>query len=210
MRSPHFLTGLGVPGARGPGETRGDRAPACGGIAPGRGPKFLPSHCLRPDRACVLVSQRPGGDGHVGGWPGRPGSEEPFVMGRSMHTHSRRIFLGALGAAFFTTRGLFAEQLLRTPALDRRAVLPRQAPARYRQRPDHHQRQDHPGRRRDHAPHRPRPRPDGHTRSATRPSRSGSATPTRCTSTAATAARRASKQDKNFQGFGRFTTGSTR
>jgi hypothetical protein len=25
---------------------------------------------------------------------------------------SRRVFLGAIGAAFFTTRGLFAEQLL--------------------------------------------------------------------------------------------------
>jgi hypothetical protein len=35
-------------------------------------------------------------------------------MIRSTDTRTRRIFLGALGAAFFTTRGLFAEQLLRT------------------------------------------------------------------------------------------------
>src|SRR6185312_12664118 len=50
------------------------------------------------------------------------------VMGRSMHTHSRRIFLGALGAAFFTTRGLFAEQLLRTPDLTEGPFYPDKLP----------------------------------------------------------------------------------
>jgi protocatechuate 3,4-dioxygenase beta subunit len=33
-------------------------------------------------------------------------------MSHLIHTPNRRLFLGTLGAAFFTTRGLFAEQLL--------------------------------------------------------------------------------------------------
>jgi protocatechuate 3,4-dioxygenase beta subunit len=40
----------------------------------------------------------------------------------------RRIFLGALGAAFFTTRGLFADQLIRTPSLTEGPFYPDKLP----------------------------------------------------------------------------------
>jgi protocatechuate 3,4-dioxygenase, beta subunit len=40
----------------------------------------------------------------------------------------RRLFLGALGAAFFTTRGLFAEQLIRTPPLTEGPFYPDKLP----------------------------------------------------------------------------------
>jgi protocatechuate 3,4-dioxygenase beta subunit len=49
-------------------------------------------------------------------------------MSHSSDSHSRRIFLGALGAAFFTTRGLFAEQLLRTPPLTEGPFYPDKLP----------------------------------------------------------------------------------
>jgi len=49
-------------------------------------------------------------------------------MRTSMDPHSRRIFLGALGAAFFTTRGLFAEQLMRTPDLTEGPFYPDKLP----------------------------------------------------------------------------------
>ena len=124
---------------------------------------------------------------------------------------SRRVFIGTTlsAAAFFTTRGLFAEQLARDPVKDRRAVLPRQAAARHRQRPDHHQRQHHSGRRRDHPPHRP-------GRWTRRAARSDNATIEiwQCDANevylhTGDSAARSDQQDKNFQGFGRFTTGST-
>jgi protocatechuate 3,4-dioxygenase beta subunit len=41
---------------------------------------------------------------------------------------SRRVFLGTLGAAFVTTRGLFAEELLRTPALTEGPFYPDKLP----------------------------------------------------------------------------------
>jgi protocatechuate 3,4-dioxygenase beta subunit len=41
---------------------------------------------------------------------------------------SRRIFLGATAAAFFTTRGLFAQQLIRTPALTEGPFYPDKLP----------------------------------------------------------------------------------
>jgi protocatechuate 3,4-dioxygenase beta subunit len=43
-------------------------------------------------------------------------------------TRSRRIFLGALGAAFFTTRGLFADELIRTPPLTEGPFYPDKLP----------------------------------------------------------------------------------
>jgi protocatechuate 3,4-dioxygenase, beta subunit len=49
-------------------------------------------------------------------------------MSHSRDSRSRRIFLGALGAAFFTTRGLFAEQLLRTPPLTEGPFYPDKLP----------------------------------------------------------------------------------
>lgn len=45
-----------------------------------------------------------------------------------MEIRSRRIFLGALGAAFFTTRGLFADELLRTPPLTEGPFYPDKLP----------------------------------------------------------------------------------
>ena len=49
-------------------------------------------------------------------------------MVHSKTKHHRRIFLGALGAAFFTTRGLFAEELLRTPPLTEGPFYPAKLP----------------------------------------------------------------------------------
>jgi len=43
-------------------------------------------------------------------------------------TSSRRVFLGALGASLFTTRGLFAEQLLPTPRLEEGPFYPNKLP----------------------------------------------------------------------------------
>lgn len=45
-----------------------------------------------------------------------------------MEIRSRRIFLGAMGAAFFATRGLFAEELLRTPPLTEGPFYPDKLP----------------------------------------------------------------------------------
>lgn len=41
---------------------------------------------------------------------------------------NRRVFLGTLGAAFFTTRGLFAEELERTPAMTEGPFYPDKLP----------------------------------------------------------------------------------
>jgi protocatechuate 3,4-dioxygenase beta subunit len=50
-------------------------------------------------------------------------------MSESHFTPGRRVFLGALGAAFFTTRGLFAEQLLLpSPALTEGPFYPDNLP----------------------------------------------------------------------------------
>ncbi len=49
-------------------------------------------------------------------------------MQSPIHLPDRRLFLGALGAAFFTTRGLFAEQLLRTPPLTEGPFYPDKLP----------------------------------------------------------------------------------
>jgi protocatechuate 3,4-dioxygenase, beta subunit len=49
-------------------------------------------------------------------------------MQNSTDTRGRRIFLGALGAAFFTTRGLFADELLRTPDLTEGPFYPDKLP----------------------------------------------------------------------------------
>ncbi len=49
-------------------------------------------------------------------------------MRRTISTHDRRLFLGALGAAFFTTRGLFAEELIPTPPLTEGPFYPDHLP----------------------------------------------------------------------------------
>ena len=66
---------------------------------------------------------------------------------------SRRAFIGTVvsSAAFFTTRGLFAEQLALTPSRTEGPFLSGQTAAGYRQRPDHRQRRHHAGGGRNHA-----------------------------------------------------------
>jgi protocatechuate 3,4-dioxygenase beta subunit len=49
-------------------------------------------------------------------------------MMNSIHRPDRRLFLGALGAAFFTTRGLFADELERTPRLTEGPFYPDKLP----------------------------------------------------------------------------------
>ncbi len=49
-------------------------------------------------------------------------------MRNPIDTRSRRIFLGTLGAAFFTTRGLFADELIRTPPLTEGPFYPNKLP----------------------------------------------------------------------------------
>jgi protocatechuate 3,4-dioxygenase beta subunit len=49
-------------------------------------------------------------------------------MSASLELPNRRLFLGALGASLFTTRGLFAEQLFRTPALTEGPFYPDKLP----------------------------------------------------------------------------------
>jgi protocatechuate 3,4-dioxygenase, beta subunit len=49
-------------------------------------------------------------------------------MRNPIDSRSRRLFLGTLGAAFFTTRGLFAEQLMRTPPLTEGPFYPDKLP----------------------------------------------------------------------------------
>ena len=85
-------------------------------------------------------------------------------MNYSLFPQSRRRFLSAaaLGAAAFTTRGLFAEELARPDAgPDRRPVLPQQTAVGHRQRSADRQRPHHAGRRRGDASERPDPRCQG-------------------------------------------------
>jgi protocatechuate 3,4-dioxygenase, beta subunit len=56
-----------------------------------------------------------------------PGSRS-LTMANDFQLPSRRLFLGTLGAAFFTTRGLFAEQLLPSPALTEGPFYPDKLP----------------------------------------------------------------------------------
>jgi protocatechuate 3,4-dioxygenase beta subunit len=49
-------------------------------------------------------------------------------MPNSLWLPNRRVFLGAFGAALFTTRGLFAEQLLQTPRLTEGPFYPDKLP----------------------------------------------------------------------------------
>lgn len=49
-------------------------------------------------------------------------------MNDSLFTPSRRMFLGTLGACLFTTRGLFAEQLMHTPPLTEGPFYPDKLP----------------------------------------------------------------------------------
>src|ERR1700678_4342205 len=49
-------------------------------------------------------------------------------MRNPIDSRSRRFFLGTLGAAFFTTRGLFAEELMRTPRLTEGPFYPDKLP----------------------------------------------------------------------------------
>ena len=90
---------------------------------------------------------------------------------------------GVLLCAGPVCRGAFADA-----AAHGRAVLPRQAAARSRQRSGDRRRLDHAGRRRNHAPHRPRARPERRADQERRRSKSGRSTTTASTLTRATAA----------------------
>ena len=133
-------------------------------------------------------------------------------MSFHMLRQSRRGFLGSLaaGGAFFTTRGLFADELARTPELTEGPFYPDKLPLDTDNdllivndsiTPAVGEITHLTGRVLDASgsPVRERDR-----------SRSGSATPTGSTCTRPTATGKQDQQDKNFQGFGRFTTGSTR
>ncbi len=49
-------------------------------------------------------------------------------MSTPLHLPNRRIFLGTFGAAFFTTRGLFADELFRTPPQTEGPFYPNKLP----------------------------------------------------------------------------------
>src|SRR5437588_7107302 len=49
-------------------------------------------------------------------------------MGTPIFDPSRRVFLGALGVAFFTTPGLFAQELVRTPRQTEGPFYPNRLP----------------------------------------------------------------------------------
>ncbi len=49
-------------------------------------------------------------------------------MGTNLHIPSRRLFLGAIGASLYATRGLFAEQLIQTPAMTEGPFYPDKLP----------------------------------------------------------------------------------
>ena len=49
-------------------------------------------------------------------------------MKTQIHVRDRRFFLGAIGAAFFTTRGLFADELDRTPRMTEGPFYPDRLP----------------------------------------------------------------------------------
>src|SRR5438874_7392455 len=49
-------------------------------------------------------------------------------MTTSLFVPSRRVFLGTLGASFFLTPGLFAEELMRTPSLTEGPFYPDRLP----------------------------------------------------------------------------------
>src|SRR5262249_49502292 len=57
-----------------------------------------------------------------------PTHGDPRPMRSPTHLPGRRLFLGALGAAFFTTRGLFADELMRTPPLTEGPYYPDKLP----------------------------------------------------------------------------------
>src|SRR6478735_2991442 len=81
-------------------------------LAPRLGINHPPSAIAMPGGS--PVQHRP----HLGDRPGRlsPAGGQR-AMSHSIERPSRRLFLGAAaGAAFFTTRGLFAEELARTPS----------------------------------------------------------------------------------------------
>src|SRR3954453_16967461 len=63
-----------------------------------------------------------------------PNGPRPYHSGRlptmttSLHLPTRRVFLGALAAGAFTVRGVFAEELLRTPPLTEGPFYPDRLP----------------------------------------------------------------------------------
>ena len=128
--------------------------------------------------------------------------------------HERRIFTRrdfvrglAFGAARASPRpARFAEALTLTPEQTEGPFYPDQLPLDTDNDLLDRQRRHHAGRRRDHAPDRPHPRRRRQAAPQRASSRSGRSTATASTSTRGSAGE---KRDANFQGFGRFLTGST-
>ncbi len=128
-------------------------------------------------------------------------------MAKSLYVPSRRLFLGTLGASLFTVRGLFAEELLRSPALTEGPFYPNKMPLD----------QDN-----DLIIINDSTTPAvGEITHLTGRVLSTSGTPVsgatveiwQCDANAvylhtADSSRKSEQQDKNFQGFGRFTTGT--
>jgi protocatechuate 3,4-dioxygenase beta subunit len=124
------------------------------------------------------------------------------------HRPGRRLFLGALGAAFFTTRGLFAEQLARTPWREEGPFYPDKLPLDTDN--DLIVVNDHLTPAVGEITHL-----TGRVLDMTgTPIRNATVEIWQCDANAVyvhtgDSARKGDQQDKNFQGFGRFTTGST-
>ncbi len=129
-------------------------------------------------------------------------------MSKPLFVPNRRLFLGTLGASLFTVRGLFAEELLRSPALTEGPFYPNKMPLD----------QDN-----DLIIIGDSTTPAvGEITHLTGRVLSTSGTPVRnatveiwqCDANSvylhtADSSRKQDQQDKNFQGFGRFTTGAT-
>lgn len=128
-------------------------------------------------------------------------------MSRTHFRSSRRLFLGALGASFFTTPGLFAEQLLSSPPLTEGPFYPDKLPLD--QDNDLLIIGDHTTPAVGEIAHL-----TGRVLNANgSPVRNATVEIWQCDANAvylhtADSLRKPDQRDRNFQGFGRFTTGS--
>ena len=111
-----------------------------------------------------------------------------------------------LGSLFFTVPGLFAEELVLTPRQTEGPFYPDKLPLDTDNDLDADQRRDHAGGRRDYLGERT------HSRASGEPIRNATVEIWQCDANGAyvhTRTGNKEKQDANFQGFGRFVTGST-
>jgi protocatechuate 3,4-dioxygenase beta subunit len=128
-------------------------------------------------------------------------------MAKSLYVPNRRLFLGTLGASLFTVRGLFADELLRSPALTEGPFYPNKMPLD--QDNDLIIINDSTTPAVGEITHL-----TGRVLSTSGAPVSGATVEIwQCDANAvylhtADSSRKSDQQDKNFQGFGRFTTGS--